>query len=102
MKKTILWLLTLCLVLAAASALAAPKLPSTAPAPIARPADVDWSYTVEGDLVTIQINDSRPLSKVIFFWGDDVDPEPSSVDLTPDAQGKLTYTLQPGQGIDPA
>ena len=102
MKKTILWLLTLCLVLAAASALAAPKLPVTAPAPIARPADVDWSYTVEGDLVTIQINDSRPLRFVNFFWGDDVDPEPSSVDLTPDAQGKLTYTLQPGQGIDPA
>ena len=102
MKKTILWLLTLCLVLAAASALAAPKLPVTAPAPIARPADVDWSYTVEGDLVTIQINDSRPLLFVDFFWGDDDDPEPSSVGLTPDAQGKITYTLQPGQRIDPA
>ena len=95
MKRIIFYLLTLCLLLGAAVAMAAPTIPdSVDPSLLTQPEDVHFTYSIEGDVLTVNTTDQRTFALVdISFNG-------ATMAMKDAGSGRYTVTLQPSYTTD--
>ena len=91
MKKTVLSLLTLCLILMAGVAMAAPALPDAVDmdAILPRPENAQFTYTIDGDELTIKLADQRSIK------GIDISFNGRTERMEDKGNGSFTATFQP-------